>query len=65
MQGMNINSSASSQEEFLMSSLQRAFQSTSTAVANAIRKNKAQFKYNTFVYLIDTQELQNQQNQNN
>lgn len=59
MQGFNMNTSASNQQELLMSTLQKAFQSTSSAVANAIRKNKAKFKYNTFVYLIDKQELQN------
>lgn len=66
MQGMNMsNGNTQSQSEFLMSTMQRAFQSTSQAIANAIRKNKANFKYNTFVYLIDTHELQELQNQNN
>ncbi|WP_313262326.1 conjugative transposon protein TraM [Sphingobacterium sp.] len=65
MQGMQINQTSTTQQEFLMSSIQRAFQSTSEAVAKAIRKNKAKFKYNTFVYLIDTQELQDQQNNKN
>lgn len=63
MQGMNMsNGNSQTQSEFLMSTMQRAFQSTSQAIANAIRKNKASFKYNSFVYLIDTQELQNQKN---
>lgn len=61
MQGMQMNNSSSNKQEFLMSTLQRAFQSTSDALAKAIRKNKAKFKYNTFVYLIDTQELQDSQ----
>lgn len=65
MQGMQINQTSTTQQEFLMSSIQRAFQSTSEAVAKAIRKNRAKFKYNTFVYLIDTQELQDQQNNKN
>ena len=66
MQGMNMsNGNSQTQSEFLMSTMQRAFQSTSQAIANAIRKNKASFKYNSFVYLIDTQELQELQNQKN
>lgn len=66
MQGMNMtNGNSQTQSEFLMSTMQRAFQSTSQAIANAIRKNKAKFKYNSFVYLIDTQELQDSQNKKN
>lgn len=65
MQGMNITQNPQSQSEFLMSGLQRAFQSTSQAIASAIRKNKANIKYNTYIYLIDSQELQNSQNQQN
>jgi len=57
MQGFNMNSNAANQQEFLMSALERTVQSTSSAIAKAIRKNKAKFKYNTFVYLIDPQEL--------
>jgi len=57
MQGFNMNSNAANQQEFLMSTLERTVQSTSSAIAKAIRKNKAKFKYNTFVYLIDPQEL--------
>lgn len=58
MQGMNMTQSPQNQNEFLMSGLQRAFTSTSQAIANAIRKNKANLKYNTYIYLIDNDELQ-------
>ncbi len=60
LQGMNMTtSSAEDQSQFLMSALQQAFQSTSQAIARAIRKNKAKIKYSTYVYLIDSQELSN------
>jgi len=65
MQGMNMQGNASNQQEFFMSALERTVQSTSSAIAKAIRKNRAKFKYNTFVYLIDKQELEEQQNPNN
>lgn len=65
MQGMNINTSSSEdQSQLLMSTLQRAFQSTSQAVAKAIRQNKANLKYSTYIYLIDSQELKNQSSRN-
>jgi hypothetical protein len=44
------------------------FPSTSQAVSKSIKKNKANIKYGTSVYLIDTNELQENgkmiQNQN-
>ncbi len=40
-----------------MSGVQKAFRSTSQAIAQAIRKNKVKIKYSTYVYLIDSQEL--------
>lgn len=61
IQGMNIQSSPENTSQFLMSSIQRFFSSTSTAIANIIRKNKAKLKYNTFIYLIDPQDLKEQQ----
>lgn len=68
--GMNLtmqqNSDAMSQ--LYMSALQRMFTSTSQAVSKSIKKNKANIKYGTSVYLIDTNELQENgkmiQNQN-
>lgn len=64
MQGMNINASGGDgeqQSQFLMSTVQRAFMSTSRAISEAIKKNKANIKYSTYIYLIDPQELKNNQ----
>lgn len=61
MQGQDMDSGS---QDFLMSTLSKTFQSTSQAIATAIRKNKAKFKYNTYVFLIDQEELQSQ-SQNN
>lgn len=58
LQGMNIStSSTEDQSQFLMSTIQKAFQSTSQAIAKAIRQNKANLKYTTYIYLIDSQEM--------
>ena len=60
IQGMNMTASgADAQSRFLMSGLQKAFQSTSRAIARSIRKNKVKIKYSTNVYLIDSEELSN------
>lgn len=65
MQGMNITTSSSEdQSQLLMSTIQKAFQSTSQAIAKAIRQNKANLKYSTYIYLIDSQELNNQSSRN-
>lgn len=65
MQGMNITtSSTENQSQLLMSTMQKAFQSTSQAIAKAIRQNKANLKYSTFIYLIDSQELNNKSSRN-
>lgn len=64
MQGMNISAGGGDgeqQSQFLMSTVQRAFMSTSRAIAEAIKKNKANIKYSTYIYLIDPQELKNNQ----
>lgn len=61
MQGINMESDPENTSQFIMSSMQKVFTSTSSAIANLIRKNKAKIKYNTFIYLIDSKELQNQQ----
>src|SRR5699024_5903630 len=54
MQGVNLNSNnPENSAQFLMSSAQQAFTSTSQAISKAIRKNKANLKYSTFIYLID------------
>ncbi|MCA5004038.1 conjugative transposon protein TraM [Sphingobacterium bovistauri] len=52
-QGITINQQAENNSQLLMSTLQRMFQSTSTAINKHIRKNKAKIKYNTHVYLFD------------
>ena len=68
--GMNINMQQNSDDlsQLYMSALQRMFTSTSQAVSKTIKKNKANIKYGTSVYLIDPNELQDNekmiQNQN-
>jgi len=61
MQGVNLQGNSANANQFLMSSFDKVFQSTSSAIANLIRKNKAKIKYNSYVYLIDPQALQNEQ----
>jgi conjugative transposon TraM protein len=58
VQGVNIDNTSQS---FSMSVMDKVFQSTSTAIADLIRKNKAKVKYDTFVYLIDPEELKQAQ----
>ncbi|MDB5086714.1 MAG: hypothetical protein JWR09_708 [Mucilaginibacter sp.] len=60
VQGVTIDGS-SGNSQFIMSSLDKVFQSTSSAIADLIRKNKAKLKYNSYLYLIDTDALQNAQ----
>ena len=62
VQGVTIDGS-SGNNQFIMSSLDKVFQSTSSAIADLIRKNKAKLKYNSYIYLIDTDALQNSQKQ--
>lgn len=62
MQGQNMNSSG---EGFFTSMWSKLFQSTSTTIANLIRKNKVKLKYNSYVYLINQQELQQRNNNRN
>ena len=54
MQGVDIESTSTS---YLMSAADKLFESTSSAIASAIRKDKARIKYNSYVYLIDTKNL--------
>lgn len=51
----------SSANQLYMSALSKLFTSTSTAISKLIRQNKAKLKYSTFVYLIDPDELKEQQ----
>ncbi|MCC8407704.1 conjugative transposon protein TraM [Mucilaginibacter sp. UR6-1] len=60
VQGVTIDGNATG-SQFLMSSVDKLFQSTSSAIAGVIRKNKAKMKYNSYIYLIDTDALQNTQ----
>jgi hypothetical protein len=59
MQGVTIDGGAQNGSQFLMSTLDKMFQSTSSAIASAIRKNKAKIKYNSYIFLIDPQAQQN------
>lgn len=43
-------------EMIALQALQNMYQSASSAVSNNIRKNKARIKYNTIVYLINTEQ---------
>ena len=63
VQGVTINGSGagSATSQFMMSTVDKVFESTSSAIANIIRKNKAKIKYNSYLYLIDTEALQNAQ----
>lgn len=60
VQGVSIDGNSGG-SQFIMSSLDKVFQSTSSAIADLIRKNKAKMKYNSYVYLIDNDVLQNAQ----
>ena len=50
------SSSGISPEIIALQALQNMYQSASSAVSNNIRKNKARIKYNTIVYLVNTQQ---------
>jgi conjugative transposon TraM protein len=58
--GMNLSMQQNSDEmsQLYMSAIQRMFTSTSQAVSKTIKKNKANIKYGSSVYLIDPNELQ-------
>jgi len=60
VQGVTIDG-GNSNSQFIMSTAGKLFQSTSSAIAELIRKNKAKLKYNSFIYLIDNDALQNAQ----
>jgi len=59
IQGVSLDGGTGSQ--FIMSSVDRVFQSTSSAITELIRKNKAKLKYGTYIYLIDSEALQAEQ----
>jgi conjugative transposon TraM protein len=54
VQGVTVDGTSSS---FIMSTVDKMFQS----IADLIRKNKAKMKYNSYIYLIDKDALQNAQ----
>ncbi len=60
VQGVTIDGNSTG-NQFIMSSVDKIFQSTSSAIAGLIRKNKAKMKYNSFIYLIDGDALLNTQ----
>ncbi|MEN5057131.1 conjugative transposon protein TraM [Sphingobacterium kitahiroshimense] len=60
-QGVTLQQAAENNSQLVMSMVQKMFQSTSTAVSKMIRQNKAKIKYNTLVYLIDPDQLRNNQ----
>jgi conjugative transposon TraM protein len=60
VQGVTIDGNSNG-SQFLMSSVDKIFQSTSSAIADLIRKNKAKLKYHSYIYLIDSDALQNAQ----
>lgn len=60
VQGMQTNQMGDSenQSQFFTSMISRVFQSTSQAISKILRQNKAKFKYNSFVYLVDDKALE-------
>lgn len=60
VQGFSIDGSTGN-NQFLMSSVSKMFQSTSSAIAELIRKNKAKLKYNSYLFIVDPDALHNAQ----
>jgi conjugative transposon TraM protein len=60
IQGVSIDGNSTG-NQFIMSSVDKIFQSTSTAITDMIRKNKAKLKYSSYIYLIDADALQKEQ----
>jgi len=56
IQGVSVSSASG--QQFLMSTVDRLFQSTSSAISGLIKKNRAKIKYSTYVLLIDAAGLQ-------
>lgn len=63
VQGVTIDGSGNGSvaSQFAMSTASKLFESTSSAIAGLIRKNKAKIKYNSYLYLIDNQALEKAQ----
>ncbi|MFD1771363.1 conjugative transposon protein TraM [Sphingobacterium suaedae] len=60
-QGLTLQQQADNNSQIVMSTIQKMFQSTTTAVTKHIRRNKANLKFGTIVNLIDTRTLRKQQ----
>jgi len=60
VQGVTLDG-GSGNNQFIMSTAGKFFQSTSSAISELIRKNKAKLKYHSYLYLIDNEALQNAQ----
>jgi conjugative transposon TraM protein len=57
---MDLNtstSSGSSIAQWGMQTIQNAYQKTTSAIGKAIKKNKAKLKYGTFVYIVNSKEI--------
>jgi len=52
IEGVTLDGSSS----FVMSTVGKMFESTSSAIAGMIRKDKAKLKYNSYIYLIDNKQ---------
>jgi len=63
IEGVDISNSSTGSvtSQFVMSTAGKMFESTSSAIAGLIRKDKAKIKYNSYLYLIDNEALQNAQ----
>lgn len=61
VQGVTLDGSGSGSvaSQFMMSTASKMFESTSSAIAGMIRKNKAKIKYNSYLYLIDNDTSKN------
>ena len=57
---INQGSYGNSLSQWGMQAVQNAYQRTTSAVGKAIRKNSAQLKYGTFVYLVNSREIRNE-----
>ena len=53
IQGVSLDNGSATGSQFLMSAAGKLFESSSSAIASAIRKDKAHIKYNSYIYLID------------
>lgn len=63
VQGVTIDGTGTGSvtSQFAMSTASKMFESTSSAIAGLIRKDKAKIKYNSYLYLIDNEALKKAQ----